>query len=262
MITKRIPDPIDSSMRNTRFGFRETHGCADALLVLRILLEKIAKISECDTTIIFFDWKKAFDSVRRDAIPLALRSWGISDQLIQVVQKMLTNIFRVIGRDTPPSPEYTQDEGLSTGDPLATILFIRVLGWILTGVDQIGKTELSSTLSDLDRIRIIIIEIIYADDTTMWNTQEILLQKRFAALETPAATAGLEMNKKRTHKYNPLVKVKATEGTSKGRGAHREVNTFSIHYLDGTEVVEEKEADLLGSRMSRTLLPLQEVKRR
>ena len=70
------------------------------------------------------------------------------------------------------------------------------------------------------------------------------------------------MNKKKTHKYDALVKIKATEGTSKGGGANRKVNTFNIHYLDGTEVVEEKEADLLGSRISRPLLPLREVKRR
>ena len=85
---------------------------------------------------------------------------------------------------------------------------------------------------------------------------ELLLQKRFSALEELAATAGLEMDKKKIDKYNALVKIKATEGTSRGGGANRKVNTFNIHYLDGTEVVEEKEADLLGSRISRTLLPL------
>ena len=79
---------------------------------------------------IFLDRKKAFDSFRRDAIPLALRSWGIPDPMIQVIQKMLTNRFRVIGRDTLPSSEYIQDEGLRTGDPLATVFFIAVLGWI------------------------------------------------------------------------------------------------------------------------------------
>ena len=96
----------------------------------------------------------------------------------------------------------------------------------------------------------------------MWSTNELFLQTRFSALEELAATAGLDMNKKKIHEYNALVKIKATEGTSKGGGANRKINTFNIHYLDGTEVVEDKEADLLGSRFSRTLLPLQEVQRR
>ena len=211
---------------------------------------------------IFLNWKKAFDSVRRDAIPLALRSWGISDSMVRVVQKMLTNRFRVIGRDTPSSSEYTQDEGLRTGDPLATVFFIAALGWIFAGLDKMEKASIPSTLSDLDKVRLIITEIIYADDTTMWSTSELLLQKRFSALEELAATAGLEMNKKKTHKYNALVQIKATEGTSRGGGANRKVESFNLHYLDGTSMVEEKEADLLGSRISRTLLPLQEVKRR
>ena len=77
---------------------------------------------------------------------------------------MLTNRFRVIGRDTLPPSEYTQDEGLRTGDPRATIFLIAVLGWIYVGVEQIEKTEFSSTLSDLDTVRLIISEIIYADD--------------------------------------------------------------------------------------------------
>ena len=58
MATKPILDHIDASIRNTQFWFREKHGCADALLVLRVLLEKICKISESDTTMIFLDWKK------------------------------------------------------------------------------------------------------------------------------------------------------------------------------------------------------------
>ena len=51
---------------------------------------------------------------------------------------MLENEYEVIGQDNQRSARYKQEEGLRAGDPLSTILFTMVLGWIFQGVDQIG----------------------------------------------------------------------------------------------------------------------------
>ena len=67
-------------MRATQFGFRKKQGCADAPLALRIILERIAKISDYAVTLLFLPWKKAFDSATRDAVKGALRVRGVPDE--------------------------------------------------------------------------------------------------------------------------------------------------------------------------------------
>ena len=76
IVTKRILDHAEARMRATQFGFREKQGCADALLAIRIILERVARVAEFDVTLLFLDWKKAFDSVTREAALLALENWG------------------------------------------------------------------------------------------------------------------------------------------------------------------------------------------
>lgn len=137
MVTKRLLDHRESYMREGQFGFREEQGCADAPLTLRLILERVARVPDYDVTLLFLDWKKAFDSVTREAAEEALISWGFPEGFRSLVPRMLESEFGVIGADGQGSGKYTQQEGLRTGDPLATSMGPR-------RGRQVGITEFSN----------------------------------------------------------------------------------------------------------------------
>ena len=156
MVTKRVLDHVDKYMRATQFGFREKQGCADALLALRIILERVAKISDFDVTLVFLDWKKAFHSVTREAALSALEAFGVPGKLRHLVERMLHSEFEIIGADNQRSSRFTQEGGLRTGDPLSTGLFITVLAWVLEGVDRSERQYFPEELRRVDQVRLII----------------------------------------------------------------------------------------------------------
>ena len=261
IVTKRILDHAESRMRATQFGFREKQGRADALLAIRIILERVARVSEFDATLLFLDWKKAFDSVAREAALLALENWGIPGKLRKLVSSMLESEFEVIGPDNGRSQREVQDEGLRTGDPLSTVLFIVTLAWVLKGVDQIERELHPAELLELDTVRLIIRNIIYADDTTMTGTILELLQHRLSTLEYLAAPVGLNLSRKKSCKMIGTINIKATRGESR-HGPNRKVEAPPLRFADAALAPEDSKQELLGSQISRSLRIREEIKRR
>ena len=174
---------------------------------------------------------------------------------------MLESEFEVIGQDNQRSQRLTQDEGLRTGDPLSTVLFIIVLGWVLEGVDQTEREMYPADLIKLDQVRLIIRDIIYADDTTILGTSSELLQHRLAALEMLAAPVGLDINRTKSKMVIGTVHIKATRGERR-HGPNKDIKAFPITFLDGQKISEDSSQELLGSVVTRSLKIREEIKRR
>jgi hypothetical protein len=113
---------LEPTLLEHQCGFRPQRGCADQLFVLR-RLSGLAVEWQQRLYVAFVDLRKAFDSLYRPALWDILRSRGIPEQLITILEDLHTDTtcrVRVAGRR---SRRFRMEFGVQQGCPLASPLF-------------------------------------------------------------------------------------------------------------------------------------------
>lgn len=77
IIKTRIESKMYSNLENDQFGFRKNISTREAILLLRILIEKQIRANK-DVLIAFVDLKKTFDNVNYDKMFNILKRLGIT----------------------------------------------------------------------------------------------------------------------------------------------------------------------------------------
>ena len=97
----------------TRLGFKSKHGTADAIVLVRLLLERTWAEQSGRPVLLALDWAKAFDSVSPESLCLSLEGFGVPTHFIYTYR---TCSLRDAGKT---SEEYPQAFGISQGCPLS-----------------------------------------------------------------------------------------------------------------------------------------------
>ena len=105
-----------------QFGFVPGRGTTDAIFIIRQLQEKYIA-ENMPLYFAFVDLEKAFDRVPRKALWWALRSLGVEEWAVRVIQGMYMDV-RVNGQY---SKEFGVGVGVHLGSVLSPLLFILVL---------------------------------------------------------------------------------------------------------------------------------------
>ena len=200
MILMRIRPTIETILRKNQNGFRPGRGTVPHILALRRILEGI-RDKKLPATIIFIDFKKAFDSVDRENMFEILKSYGVPPNLLQLI---ISIYEKTMARVTSPDGDtilFKLLAGIMQGDTLAPYLFIIVLDYALrTALD--GKEDLGFTLKPRRSRRhpaITITDLDYADDLATLSDCVADAQKLLTEIETAAAQVGLYINTKKTN---------------------------------------------------------------
>ena len=82
---KRLEKKIDTKLREEQAGFRRKRGCIDQIFALRNILEQCAEWNE-QIHVNFVDFKKAFDSLHREAIWKILGFYGIPKKITKIIK--------------------------------------------------------------------------------------------------------------------------------------------------------------------------------
>ena len=99
LLLNRIFPVLNPILRRNQNGFRRGRSTLAQILALRRIIEEM-KNGNKDLTIVFVDFKKAFDSINREVMFDILSLYGFPDKIIKAIKTLYTNTkTRVITPD-------------------------------------------------------------------------------------------------------------------------------------------------------------------
>ena len=137
----------EARLSSAQFGFRSGYGAQDAIFILRRKIEYAWATKNGQSLVLALDWAKAFDSISPDGMLVALRRFGLAEQILDVIKAIYSDrsfIVRYCGHE---SQKRHQRAGISQGCPLSPSLFVM----LMTVVMFDARAKL--TLEDDDLIR-------------------------------------------------------------------------------------------------------------
>ena len=124
MLLNRLQPTLYSYFLSEQNGFRSNRRTTTQILALRRRLEE-SRIRQSSLICIVVDFRKALDSVSREALLLVLRVYKVPEQLVFVILAMYQ--AAVVTSDVL-SDSFITFSGVLQGDTLAPILFV-ILGY-------------------------------------------------------------------------------------------------------------------------------------
>ena len=181
IILQRLKDAgAEQRIWTTQVGFKTAYGTADALFMIRRIIDRTLASKDDALIILALDWAKAFDAISPDALCLALSRFGISARMTKVIKEIYRNRVFNVKRDSQASSFHAQHFGISQGCPLSPFLF-SILMTILMHDARAHYAEFPHDLS----------ELLYADDTLFVGRNPDRIQQYMEKIASVGAKYGL-----------------------------------------------------------------------
>ena len=123
LLRNRIKPKIDNILRKNQNGFRRNRSMTSQILTIRRILEGV-RAKNLQATLLFVDFTKAFDSIRRGKMEQILLAYGRPKETVAAITIPYRNT-KVKVRSPDGGTEYFDIvAGVLQGDTLAPYLFI------------------------------------------------------------------------------------------------------------------------------------------
>ena len=169
-------------------------------MALRRIIEG-AKAKNLKATMVFIDFKKAFDSIHRGLLMKILLAYGIPEALVSLIQKLYTGTkARVVTVDGATNL-FDILAGVLQGDTLAPYLFIIVVDYIMTITMDEFDSEPGFTIKPARSRRVKaekLADLEFADDIALCSDTIEEAQVLLERLEAAASNVGLNVNTAKT----------------------------------------------------------------
>eukprot|EP00969_Alexandrium_andersonii_P193227 8534453-Alexandrium_andersonii.AAC.1 len=99
----------------------------DAISIVRRAIELVEPRKHQVLHLVFIDWEKAFDRVHPDAIPYALRRFGVSEHFVGIAKTLLASPEFRVDMDGSKGGWRPQSSEIRQGCTLSPFLFVLVL---------------------------------------------------------------------------------------------------------------------------------------
>ena len=146
VIQERLQKIAEEELPESQCGFRKGRSCADMIFTVRQLVEKSWE-HRSKAFFTFIDLKKAYDSVPRKAMWIALAKLGVPESTVTLIRSFHKGMKAAIRLGGKTLEEITVENGLRQGCCMAPVLFnlymcLAVERWLerVEGEDGVGIT--------------------------------------------------------------------------------------------------------------------------
>ena len=223
---------VDKHLWPTQFGFKSKYGTADALFIVRRLLDRTLACKDESNILLALDWSKAFDSISPEGLLGALQRFGLPDSFVKMVGAIYSSRTFYVSECGSVSDPRQQHFGISQGCPLSPYLFVILMSVLLTDAQTMLQETCGITLP-VDKVN----ELLYADDTLLVGPRGQQIEKYLSCIVDCGRKYGLEMNWKKVE----LMRIKTTDNVASPDGQNLAPKSSFI-YL-GTSIAANGNVD-------------------
>jgi hypothetical protein len=194
ILYNRIKVALDEQLADEQYGFRKGRGCADAVHILRAIVEKSAEWGE-ELWVATLDVEKAFDRVHHASLFESLMAGRADVTVVGALRRLYSDMSAsVVIWQGQESRNIPIQRGVRQGDPLSPLLFNLVLKQVLAEVTIIWRrrgygTNVGATIQG-GRLT----HVAFANDMTLVATSWLSMKRMILTLRESLAKRGLALH--------------------------------------------------------------------
>ena len=137
VLLSRLKPIIDPQLSQCQSGFRAGRSTTEQLMALRCAIDT-CRITNMTASLVFVDFRKAFDTLHRSSIPVILSQYNVPICLISDITQMHSDTSACVSTELGPTEWFKTTSGVLQGDTLSPYLFIVLLDYALKKTLQDG----------------------------------------------------------------------------------------------------------------------------
>ena len=193
VLLSRLKPIIDPQLSQCQSGFCAGRSTTEQLMALRCVIDT-CRVTNMTASLVFDDFRKAFDTLHRSSIPVILSQYNVPICLISDITQMYSDTSACVSTELGPTEWFKTTSVVLQGDTLSPYLFIVLFDYALkkTLLDDVGFVVRKRNGRRHPSIYVGVLA--YADDICLLAESIDDVECSLHWLETSAAKIGLTIN--------------------------------------------------------------------
>jgi Reverse transcriptase (RNA-dependent DNA polymerase) len=208
-LLKRTQEQLEHKIGEYQAGFRPGRSCVEQIFNLKTIFKHKA-IRNAPIVCTFVDFKKAYDSVDRQALFNILEELGLDSKTLQLIKETLTDTTSKVKFMGEISEPFIVKTGVRQGDGLSPLLFNLVLDKVIKEWEKELKNQALWKPIRIGRPKdkIEISCLAFADDLAILADTEETATKQIEILKECADRVGLQISFQKTEFFCTKLNIK------------------------------------------------------